>query len=231
MVPMVVVQAIPWRRKEHGKGADPSCQGVLSLEAHRWRCFFQSKGARIVVQGLRSPHLPMLARDAPVLSRIGLMCILQFASMFNLDLWNADCKSACLQGKPDAERPQRIYMRAPQDEISRAAVLEWSANPQMLYEVHAPVHGQANAPRQWFIYVLEMLLSLKWARHSLDPCIFLYKDEEGSVLAVLGIHVDDIVACSLSTNTDILQDVEKSFSWGGAWEKRFRFCWSQDYQA
>lgn len=50
--------------------------------------------ARIVIQGFRDPHLPLLARDAPVLRRIGLMCILQWACSLNLDIWNADCKSA-----------------------------------------------------------------------------------------------------------------------------------------
>lgn len=36
--------------------------------------------ARIVVQGFRDPHLPLLARDAPVLARLSLMAIIQWQS-------------------------------------------------------------------------------------------------------------------------------------------------------
>lgn len=170
-----------------------------------------------MIQGFRDPHLPLLARDAPVLSRVGLMCILQWACSLNLDLWNADCKSAFLQGKPDEERPQKIFMRVPQDGVALDAIPEWASNPGMLYQLHAPVYGQANAPRQWFLHVRDVMLRLEWSQHSLDPCIFLYKNEQGEVRAVLGIHVDDILASSLDVG--LLDAVEKSFSWGGAWDK------------
>ena len=37
----------------------------------------------------------------------------------------------------------------------------------------------------------------------------LYKNESGMVIAVLGVHVDDIIASSLEA--DVLKEVEKSF--------------------
>eukprot|EP00435_Cladocopium_sp_Y103_P012135 s282_g3.t1 len=192
-----------------------------SRVCYRWKPLdggssFKAK-ARIVIQGFRDPHLPLLARDAPVLSRIGLMCILQWACSMNLDLWNGDCKSAFLQGKPDDERPRKIFMRVPQDGISLEAILEWYENPGQLYQLHAPVYGQANAPRQWYLHVLDVLTRLHWVRHSLDPCIFLFKNKSGTVIAVLGVHVDDIIACS--SEAEVLKDVERSFSWGSTWEK------------
>jgi hypothetical protein len=192
-----------------------------SRVCYRWKpldggASFRAK-ARIVIQGFRDPHLPLLARDAPVLSRIGLMCILQWACSLNLDIWYADCKSAFLQCKPDEERPQKIFMKAPQDGVAREAVPEWSQNPGQLYQLHAPVYGQANAPRQWFLHVHDTMIQLHWVQHSLDPCIFLYKNAKGEVVAVVGIHVDDILACALDAR--VLNEVEKSFSWGSAWEK------------
>ena len=194
-----------------------------SRVCYRWKPIdggssFKAK-ARIVIQGFKDPHLPLLSRDAPVLSRLGLMCLLQWASSLNLDLWNADCKSAFLQGKPDNERPQKIYMQVPQDGIALAAVVEWANNPKQLYELHAPVYGQANAPRQWFLHVLDVMTRLSWVQHSLDPCIFLFKNTEGMVIAALGIHVDDILACALPGQESVLKEVEKSFFWGGPWEK------------
>ena len=82
---------------------------------------------------------------------------------------------------------------------------------QMLYVLHAPVYGQANAPRQWFLHVLDVMVNkLQWAQHSLDPCIFLKKVNR-EVKAVLGIHVDDILAASLQEASSLKL---KSFSVG-----------------
>lgn len=83
--------------------------------------WFKAK-ARIVAQGFRDPHLPLLSRDAPVLSRAGLFCLLQWASTHHAPLFNGDCKSSFLQG-----------------------VDEWNHDSEVLYELSAPVYGQANA--------------------------------------------------------------------------------------
>ena len=37
--------------------------------------------ARILIAGYRDPHLPLLSRDSPVLSRAGLHCILQWEAV------------------------------------------------------------------------------------------------------------------------------------------------------
>ena len=200
-------------QKFEGDASKVSKELILpSRVCYRWKPIdggssFKAK-ARIVIQGFRDPHLPLLSRDAPVLSRIGLMSILQWASSNNLNLWNGDCKSAFLQGKPDLERPQKIYMRVPQDGIALAAVPEWNVDRNQLYVLHAPVYGQANAPRQWFLHVLDVMNRLNWVQHSLDPCVFLYKNSEDVVTAVLGIHVDDIIACSLFEDDGVLKGVE-----------------------
>ena len=191
------------------------CYKWKPMDGGSW---FKAK-ARIVVQGFRDPHLPLLARDAPVLSKAGLVAILQWTASHNADLVNGDCKSAFLQGQPDRERPCAIYMKIPQGSIALKAIPEWSANKDLLYELHAPVYGQANAPRQWYLHVLDTLLKLGWTKHSLDPCLFLFKDSSNTVVAVLGIHVDDIIASSISDDPEILTNVEKSFAWGSAWEK------------
>ena len=171
--------------------------------------------ARIVIQGFRDPHLPLLSRDAPVLSRIGLMALLQWAASMGTDLVNGDCKSAFLQGKPDDEGPEKIYMRVPQDGISLAAIEDWNNAPDTLYQLTAPVYGAANAPRRWYIHVRETMENLGWQVHSLDPCLFL-KLNGTKVIAVLGIHVDDILASSMEPG--VLKEVEGSFTWGSEWE-------------
>ena len=87
---------------------------LKSRVCYRWKPkdggkWFKPK-ARIVIQGYRDPHLPLLTRDAPVLAKTSFILILQWAACHKVSLHNGDCKSAFLQGLPDDERPQAIYM-------------------------------------------------------------------------------------------------------------------------
>eukprot|EP00434_Breviolum_minutum_P045617 symbB.v1.2.040940.t1/scaffold7672.1/size10676/1 len=177
-----------------------------SRVCYRWKPTPNTGGykakARIVIQGFRDPHLPLLTRDAPVLSRNGMMTILQWSASYGTKLYNADAKSAFLQGLPDDERPAKIYMRPPQDKISLLGVPDW--NLDILYELIAPVYGAANAPRRWYGRFRGVVESKGWKVHSLDPCLFLWKatwKEDGQdvsrVVALLGVHVDDIMVTAL----------------------------------
>ena len=191
---------------------------LRSRVCYRWKPTAdggQKPKARIVVLGFRDPHLPWLARDAPVLSRTAFHLILQWAASHQVKLHNADCKSAFLQGDPDVERPENIYMRPPQDPVAQEANPDWQ-DSRLLYRLTAPVYGQANAPRQWYEHVVRILQALGWVRHTLDPCLFLWK-QDGYVVAVLGIHVDDLIAGALKDHEKTLKDVEKSFTWGSPW--------------
>ena len=169
--------------------------------------------SRLVVQGFRDPHLPLLARDAAVLARSSLACLLQFASSLGLELLNADCKSAFLQGQPDDARPEAVYFRPPKDGIAIKAVPEW--NNDIIYQMVAPVYGLSNAPRQWFAEFLGRMTAMGWRQHSLDPCLFLLvlKVDDGleQTVGILGVHVDDIVACSTSDSGDARDKVSKAF--------------------
>ena len=194
---------------------------LKSRICYRWKpkdggVWYKPK-SRIVVLGFADPHLPLLSRDAPVLAKITLVLIIQWAATFRVTLWNGDCKSAFLQGEPDTERPTQIYMRPPQDPIAKASVPEWN-HPLLLYALTAPVYGQANAPRRWFPHVLRVLLGLNWQQHSLDPCCFLQVSGD-RVTAVLGIHVDDVICCALEGYEYHLDEVKKAFEWGSEWER------------
>ena len=182
---------------------------------------FKAK-ARIVVAGFKDPHLPLLSRDSPVLSRTGLMLVLQWACSNFVRLHNGDCKSAFLQGKEDTERPTSIFMRPPADPIAKQAVQEWN-NDNLVYKLSAPVYGQANAPRRWYLHMLDVVTSLGWTRSSLDACLFLYKQDK-KVVAVMGVHVDDVILAALPDYEFVLDGVHASFVWGSEWEsKEFTF--------
>ena len=178
--------------------------------------------ARIVIAGYRDPHLPLLSRDSPVLSRAGLQCILQWATSLKVPLWTGDCKSAFLQGTAATERPTSIFMRPPSDPVSQRAVDEWS-HRELLYKLSAPVYGQANAPRRWYLHVHQVLSKLGWETHTLDPCLWLKKEiiaGKKAVVAVLGVHVDDMILACHDGHDAYLNEVHSSFTWGGDWQSK-----------
>ena len=191
---------------------------LRSRICYRWKPkdggkWFKPK-SRIVVLGFLDPHLPLVSRDAPALAKTTFVLIIQWAASHGVSLWNDNCKSAFLQGEADTERPTQIYMKPPQDAIALESVPEWR-HPLLLT---APVYGQANAPRRWFLHVLHVLLDKGWKQHSLDPCCFLQVESE-TVTAVLGIHVDDIICCCLNGYEKHLKIVKQSFEWGSEWEE------------
>ena len=74
------------------------------------------------------------------------MLVLQWACSNFVHLHNGDYKSVFLQGKKDTERPTSIFMRPPANSIVKQ-VQEWN-DDNLVYELSAPVYGQADAPRR-----------------------------------------------------------------------------------
>jgi len=109
-------------------------------------------------------------------------------------------------------------MRPPQDAFSREVKPFIMESKKYVNRRSAPVHGQANAPRRWFLYVVQVLTGKHWEHHSLDPCYFLQR-RDSKVVALLGLHVDDISACCLDGYDWLLEEVKASFVWGSEWEK------------
>ena len=197
---------------------------LKSRVCYRWKPVpeGQKAKARIVIAGFRDPHLPLLTRDAPVLARTSFHLLLQWAACHRVTLWNADCKSAFLQGEPDTERPESIFMKPPQDPVALEAVPQWK-DVRLLYRLSAPVYGQSNAPRRWFEHVRKVLTNLGWIQHSLDPCLFMQVSGD-EVVSLLGIHVDDLLGGALAGHEELLNRVEASFTWGSPWvSKDFTF--------
>ncbi|CAE7806594.1 RE1, partial [Symbiodinium necroappetens] len=104
----------------------------------------------------------------------------------------------------------------------KGAVEEWN-DSSLLYKLSAPVYGQANAPRRWYVHVANTLGGLGWTAHTLDPCLWLYREEIDGVLkvtAVLGVHVDDMIMAALHGKEKVLEAIHGSFTWGSEWESK-----------
>jgi hypothetical protein len=135
-----------------------------SRVGYRWKPIPQGRKAkaRIVVQGFRDPHLPLLARDSPVLTRAGLFCLLQTCcSNFKHPdgvwlLFSSDCSSAFLQGGAAPDRPAQIFMRVPTDPLAKKGC-KFEAS---IYAIVGSVYGLCNSPRLWFAEVRRRLLAI-----------------------------------------------------------------------
>ena len=73
-----------------------------------------------------------------------------------------------MQGGAAEDRPPQIFMKAPTDPISRAAV-NFSAE---YYAIVGSVYGLCKSPRLWFGEVRRRLLNLGWVAHVLDVVLF-----------------------------------------------------------
>ena len=181
-------------------------------------------------QGLRAPHLHFLARDSPVLSRAGMMCLLQASLSHEFDLWGGDCKSAFLQGQPDGDRLQRIYMSSPRDSIATSAVDEWKE--PCVYELISGVYGQANAPRLWYMEVKRRLLENGWEQNTLGPCFFMRRRRDADtgemkLVGIVGFHVDDMMlGCARDEfGFNVKNEMHSLSEWGGERKhNEFTFC-------
>ena len=190
---------------------------LRSRLCYRWKPVpeGQRAKARIVVAGFKDPHLGLLTRDAPVLARTSFHLILQRSACHRVKLWNADAKSAFLQGRARFRTSGTDFYET-SARPRGAGGYSTLALQEVLYKLSAPVYGQSNAPRRWFDHFARLLRKLGWQQHSLDPCLFLWR-EGNMVTAVLGLHVDDLVAAALPGAEETLNKVEASFTWGNPW--------------
>lgn len=83
--------------------------------------FERKANNRVAWLGFMDPHLHLLARDSPVISRVSIMRVFQTMTSLRMRLWGADMKCAYVQGKDDS-RPENIYMRPPRDPVAIRAV-------------------------------------------------------------------------------------------------------------
>ena len=150
--------------------------------------------ARLVLQGFADPDLlqGQLDTSSPTLSRSSRQVIIAISEVLSWERWTADVATAFLQGDPQ----QRIlWARIPKDACELIGV-----PPGTLMRLIKPLYGQADAPRQWFAVARRRLLQLGFQSHPLDQCLYMFYDENKALIAMVGIHVDDLFGCGLASS-------------------------------
>ena len=156
--------------------------------------------ARLVVGGHKDPDAPFLTTDAPTISRLAVLSILQ-AVASNLsaeDPWMAaagDVTAAFLNGPP---LQRLLYLQQP---VTGVPGMEKNAR----WKIEKGIFGLVDSPRGWWGELKDILLNIQTAwrgktlflqQAPLDPCVFFIKDKacaSGPPLGYLGVHVDDLL--------------------------------------
>ena len=165
--------------------------------------------ARLVCRGDRDPDLLTLRRDAPTLTRMGLMVILQIASSMRMwFIFNSDITGAFLQGDQSlASRSEPLFLRQPREGLPGLAA------GQLLLVVRG-IFGLANSPRLFWRHLRDTLKKLGFVQSVLDKALFMYY-EAGRLILVMGAHVDDLLGTGEPERADpILKKVREAFDFG-----------------
>ena len=129
---------------------------------------------------------------APVIRYSTLRLMLALAARWNMEIHQMDVVTAFLYGSV-ADEPKRFYMRLPPDENGfRKIVL-----------LNKALYGLKQAPRLWNQNLDDYLRSIGYKPSPFDPALYLKHDSDGRVLAMVGVYVDDLTICTLTTEAMI----------------------------
>ena len=151
--------------------------------------------------GHKDPDLEVISREAPTPHRLSEMAMITvFVSGLNQKfgrrgewfLMAADASTAFLQGRqPQGERPDKLYMSAPQDPIVGQTV----GFDAPLFEITGNVYGLPTAPRLWSQEVIKKLTAAGFKAHSLDRMLFSFRISDNELLCLVLVYVDDFLMC------------------------------------
>eukprot|EP00913_Durusdinium_trenchii_P020900 g19638.t1 len=165
--------------------------------------------ARLVCRGDQDPDLLELRRDAPTMTRLSLMLILQLsAACADWFLVCADITGAFLQGDQSlARRKDPLFIRQPREGLPGLL-------PGQLLLVVRGIFGLANSPRLFWRYLRDSLIKLGFVQSTLDKAVFLFYSDHELVL-VVGAHVDDLLCAGKPGIGDkVLDSLRSQFDFG-----------------
>ena len=133
--------------------------------------------ARLVVRGFEDND--DVQSDSPTCTQDAFRLFLAIAVSKKWSLECTDIKSAFLQGMALL---RKVYVEPP------AEIKE----PGIIWLLKKCMYGLQDAPRQWFLNVVEVLLAIGCKQLGLDMSVFVYV-KNGVLEGVILVHVDDFM--------------------------------------
>ena len=183
--------------------------------------------ARLVLQGFSDPDLlrGALETSSPTLSRISRQILLAISINEGWSKFTADVNTAFLQGD---KQPRLLWRRVPAD-----ACRLMGCPPGTRVKLLKPLYGQADAPRAWFQVAKRRLCSIGYTIHALDHCLFRLHNAQGTLVSMIGLHVDDMIGAGDEGDSDYIKAREalrKEFNfkhWTTEDKGELEFCGSK----
>ena len=141
--------------------------------------------ARLVLVGYQDPDLGKIATDSPTLRKESKHLILSLCAAHGWTLWGADIKTAFLSGDASC---RNIHFRPPPEIREQMGLAQ-----DDLFRLEKAAYGLAEAPRAWFLRLTRELKQVGLSVSALDPCVFMLRDQKGTLVGICGVHVDDLI--------------------------------------
>lgn len=84
-------------------------------------------------------------------------------------------------------------------------------------KMNKSAYGLSDAPRLWWCEADRRLRSIGLVRHRLDKCCYMYYNSSGAVIAMVIMHVDDLLIGANMRDpesTNLINDIKKAFDFG-----------------
>lgn len=167
-----------------------SCTWVLTHKGEEVR-------ARLVARGFEEEE--NIQSDSPTLSKACFRVILTATASFNWNIETTDIKSAFLQG---SALQRDVFIKPPKE----------AGCKDKLWKLKKGLYGLKDAGRQWFFRVKEKLIELGCEQSIMDPGLFTKKNSDGTIIGLIGLHVDDFLhAGSQTFNETVIKEIHKEF--------------------
>ena len=149
------------------------------------------------------------------------MLILQTIASHNWTLKSFGIKAAFLQGQPQADR---IMAVEPVPEIRKAMQMA----PDEVGQLNKGAYGLIDAPYLWYKALVGELTRLGLETSPFDPCVFILRGtkgtpQEGQLLGVVGIHVDDGIYGGTPEFQRVMDKLEQKYAFGSKSSTAFTF--------
>jgi hypothetical protein len=170
--------------------------------------------ARLIVLGYQDPLLCELERDSPTLSKLARMFIFQYAASSGWEIGSFDIRTAFLRGSDD----QRLLGLEPPIEMRQRMGLADHEIVRLL----KGAYGRVDAPLLWFRELQKGLTDLQFTVSPFDNCLYMLQ-EQGQVLGLIGVHVDDGLFCGTPEFYKKLDLLEQRYPFGSRRTREFTF--------
>ena len=183
----------------------------------RWVCTLKTTEngikhkARLVARGFEEDTSD-IAKNSPTCAKESLRLILAVMAQNRFQINSMDIKTAFLQG----ERIQRqVYIRPPK---------EAQCDKTKLWQLEKCIYGLSDASLHWYKRVKDVMIKTGGRVSKFDQAVFLWHNQEGSLIGILACHVDDFIwGGTVDFRKSVIEQIRSEFKVGKEDSDAFRY--------